>query len=249
MTQTGLRRLWTFGRLGWATLRTKGRAYPELEGFGARDAAGFVAARARVSGARILDIGSGHGSYQAAFEERGGRVTLVDLVPRGGTRVVRGDAQRLPFRPGSFDGVVCSNVLEHLPSPARALAEIAAVLRPGGWAYVSWTNWYSPLGGHEFSPWHFLGVRAARAIGRWIRLRPPVNVPGQGLFPVHVGPTLRLVRRPGSPFLVRAAVPRYWPSQTWILHVPVLRELATWNCLLLLERREAVQFPPWTQER
>jgi SAM-dependent methyltransferase len=199
-----------------------------------------------VKGSRILDIGSGHGSYQRAFEDLGGQVTLLDRSPKGGTRVVRGDARLLPFRHDTFDGVVCSNVLEHLPSTSRALEEIAAVLRPGGWAYVSWTNWYAPLGGHEFSPWHYLGLRAARVIGARIHLRTPVNVPGEALFPVHVGPTLRLLRDRRSPFRVLAAVPRYWPTQAWILRVPLLRELATWNCLLLLQRREAIELPAWT---
>jgi hypothetical protein len=35
---------------------------------------------------------------------------------------------------------------------------------------------------------------------------------------------------------IRSAVPRYYPSQWWILKVPGLREFVTWNCLLVLER-------------
>jgi SAM-dependent methyltransferase len=133
--------------------------------------------------------------------------------------------------------VVSVNLLEHVPSTVGALRETARVLRPGGWAYVCWTAWYSPLGGHEFSPWHYLGPDVARRMDRWARGRPHPNVPGERLFPVHVGPTLRLLGRPDSPFEVRAAVPRYWPGQAWIVRVPGFREVATWNCLLLLERR------------
>lgn len=229
-------RLATLVRLGWRVVRTRGTSYPEFEEYAAREAAAFMLRHAKLSGAVILDVGSGYGSYGRAFERLGARSVSLDVKPLGGPRVVRGDALRLPFRDGAFSGVVCSNLLEHVPSPRAALGEVARVLRPGGWAYVSWTNWYSPFGGHEYSPWHFLGVRAARAIGRYVRLGPPHNVPGRGLFPVHVGQVLRLLRN-GSPFRVRFAGPRYWPRLSFIVRVPGLREIATWNCLLVLEKR------------
>jgi hypothetical protein len=71
-----------------------------------------------------------------------------------------------------------------------------------------------------------------------VRHRQPKNEPGVSLFPVHVGKTLQtLRRRPGV--RVVDAVPRYYPSQRWILRVPALREVATWNCLVMLERTAA----------
>ena len=58
-------------------------------------------------------------------------------------------------------------------------------------------------------------------------------------FPPRVGGIESFVlamvrRRPGLRLL--DARPRYYPSQRWLLKVPGLREVATWNCLLLLER-------------
>lgn len=50
------------------------------------------------------------------------------------------DGLGLPYRPGSFDAVLCIAVLHHMSSPARRvqmLAQIAAVLRPGGRALVT----------------------------------------------------------------------------------------------------------------
>ena len=47
-------------------------------------------------------------------------------------RVVHGDMQALPFRDASFDHAVLFNVLVHAPSPAKAIAEAARVLRKGG---------------------------------------------------------------------------------------------------------------------
>ena len=46
--------------------------------------------------------------------------------------VVQGDALHLPFPDGTFDRVICSEVLEHLPDDVAAMRELARVLRPGG---------------------------------------------------------------------------------------------------------------------
>jgi hypothetical protein len=109
------------------------------------------------------------------------------------------------------------------------------VLRPGGWAYVSFTNWWSPWGGHDISPYHYLGPRLGpRVYERW-HGPPRKNRPGVELFPLHIGPTLRDLRdRPGV--VVEAVEPRYWPSLRFITHVPILREVATWNCAIYLRR-------------
>ena len=55
---------------------------------------------------------------------------------------------------GRHDLVMCSNVLEHLAEPNHLLRHLDQLLNPGGVFYLSWTNWLSPWGGHEFSPWH-----------------------------------------------------------------------------------------------
>jgi len=130
-------------------------------------------------------------------------------------------------------------MLEHTPDTAAVVAELERVVRPGGWIWLSWTNWYSPWGGHEISPWHYLGPRfGSAAYARLHRGKALKNEPGVSLFPVHVGPTLDMLRhRPG--LRVLDAAPRYYPSQRWLLRVPGLREVATWNCLVLLERTEA----------
>ena len=211
--------------------------YPEFARLIADDTARTICRRYPLAGATVLDLGSGHGGVTDPLATRGAETISLDLRPKGGRRVVTGDALRMPFRDRAFDGVVSVNMLEHVPSAPAALREIARVLRPGGWAYVCWTTWYSPLGGHEYSPWHYFGVGFARRMDRRARGRPHPNIPGVRLFPVHAGPTLRLLRQPDSPFVVRSAVPRYWPSQRWIMSVPGLREVAAWNCLLLLERR------------
>ena len=55
--------------------------------------------------------------------------------------VVCGDATQLPFADGSFDGVVASEVLEHVPDDVGALAELVRVLRPGGALAITVPSW------------------------------------------------------------------------------------------------------------
>lgn len=197
-----------------------------------------------LAGRRILDLGSGPGFYSRAMQARGATVIPVDLEVESlsvdGEHVagaVACDGGRLPFPDASFDGVFCSNMLEHTPAPESIFDDTARVLRPGGWAWVSWTNWYSPWGGHNIVPLHYLGPRLGLRAWRALFGEPPKNIPFEGLFPTYVGRMLELAA--SHPQLeLTDAWPRYYPSQRWVLKVPGLRELATWNCLMTLRRRE-----------
>ena len=155
-------------------------------------------------------------------------------------RTVAGDGNRLPMADATFDVAFSSNVLEHVPDPGRFLDEMVRVTRPGGIIYLSYTAWFSPWGGHETAPWHYLGGhRAARRYERR-HGRPPGNLFGSSLFACHVGPTLRMARAHRGVDVV-AALPRYYPDwMRWVIEVPALRELVTWNLLLVLRRRRAV---------
>jgi SAM-dependent methyltransferase len=148
------------------------------------------------------------------------------------------DAAALPLDDASVDGVLCSNLLEHTPDARAVIREIERVLRPGGWGYISWTNWYSPWGGHDMSPYHFLGPRRGPRLYERRHGPPRKNPYGAGLWAVHVGPTIRFVRSlPGLE--IERVEPRYWPRLAAICRVPGLRELATWNCVIRVRGREA----------
>jgi SAM-dependent methyltransferase len=194
----------------------------------------------RVDG-RWLDVGSGQGAMPVALEAVGASAVGLDVADRrvDGARdpaFVVGSGDRLPFASGSFDGVVSSNVLEHAPDTWGMVGELLRVVRPGGVVFLSWTNWYSPIGGHEWSPLHYLGPRLGPRVYRWIRGKPPPwNLPGRTLFPVHVGPVLRGLERMDADVLDVA--PRYWPRLRFLARIPVLREFAMWNCVVLLRVR------------
>ena len=196
-----------------------------------------------VAGLRVLDLGCGPGSYSAELERSGAQVVSVEIdldeLLRSKAQLSRpivSDGTCLAFAENSFDAVVCSNVLEHTPNPEGVLAEIERILVPGGWAYVSWTNWYSPWGGHAVAPLHYLGPE--RSIRVWKRLfgEPKGrNLPLVTVFPNTIGSILRWVHARAGLQLVKA-YPRYWPWARVIMHVPGLREVASWNCVLELRK-------------
>lgn len=94
---------------------------------------------APLGGKAVLDIGCGTGTLSKALVAEGAEVTGIDpgvealerareAVP--GARFEVASAEDLPFPDGSFQGAVMLNSLHHVPDPARALAEVARVLRP-----------------------------------------------------------------------------------------------------------------------
>jgi SAM-dependent methyltransferase len=85
----------------------------------------FIAAHA--SSGRTLDIGAQNSPYAALFPNR----IALDIKPGRGVAVI-GDAQALGIGSETFDAIVCTEVLEHLPEPRRAIDEMFRVLRPGG---------------------------------------------------------------------------------------------------------------------
>jgi MPBQ/MSBQ methyltransferase len=91
---------------------------------------------------RALDVGCGTGYQTRILTDLGYEAHAIDIsaallavararIPHAA--VLRADAQSLPYRDASFDAVTCcGSTLSFVAAPARALAEIARVLRPGG---------------------------------------------------------------------------------------------------------------------
>ena len=210
----------------------------------AQDSAAQLGSYVELDGAALLDVGGGPGYFRDAFRRAGARYYALDsdvgeLSGLGaiGAGTVIGSGMQLPFRDGAVDVCYSSNVLEHVPDPWRMADEMVRVTRPGGTVFISYTSWYGPWGGHETAPWHYLGGARARRRYRRKHGHEPKNKYGESLFPVTVRDGLAWARTQTAAEVV-AVLPRYNPWWShWLLRVPLLREVVTWNLVVVLRRR------------
>lgn len=111
----------------------------------------------------VLDAGAGFGRHAFALARSGATVVALDYATKevAETRAtfaamveagemaeerfaggLQGDATRLPFADASFDRVISSEVLEHIPADTAAISELVRVLKPGGTFAVTVPTWY-----------------------------------------------------------------------------------------------------------
>jgi GT2 family glycosyltransferase/SAM-dependent methyltransferase len=109
------------------------------------DVQAMVPADARL----VLDVGCGAGRLGAALKAAGRRVIGIELDPAQAARartcldeVLVGDVETmaLPFPAGTFDCIVCADVLEHLRNPWQFLARCRQLLKPEGSLVASIPN-------------------------------------------------------------------------------------------------------------
>jgi ubiquinone/menaquinone biosynthesis C-methylase UbiE len=97
------------------------------------------------AGLRWIDVGCGNGAFTELLVERCGPSEIVGVDPSEGqlafarsrhqsgiATFVQGDATALPFDDNSFDASVMALVIFFVPEPAKGLAEMVRVVRPGG---------------------------------------------------------------------------------------------------------------------
>lgn len=116
--------------------------------------AGYVAARAPLAGAQVLDVGCGGGLLAEDLARRGANVTAIDMAPAmiqtaqlhaaaSGLAIdyrVQDAAELALRQPHAWDVVCCMEMLEHVAEPAAFLDVLARLVRPGGTIFVSTLN-------------------------------------------------------------------------------------------------------------
>jgi SAM-dependent methyltransferase len=143
---------------------------------------------------KIYEAGGGSTSFLPLNVLDHAHVTVVDIDADQirnnayAQETILGDIQSYRFRPGSFDLVICYNVIEHLADVEAALLGFCESLRPGGLILIGAPNpkslsgvvtKYSP---HWFHVWFYRTVRGDRRAGE----------PGQAPFPTFFHPLVTL---------------------------------------------------------
>ncbi len=116
--------------------------------------AAYIAARVELRGARVADVGCGGGLLSETLARAGARVTGIDLGQKvievarlhlhesnlGVDYRVQSSAELAATEPAGFDAVCCMELIEHVPDPAALVNDLAAMLKPGGWLFMSTLN-------------------------------------------------------------------------------------------------------------
>lgn len=113
----------------------------------------------------ILEVGCGSGLISQEMARKAKSVRAIDIgekmlieamngngIAEPSFDFAKGDAGHLPFRSGSFDIVVCNQVIEHVPGQQQLLAEAYRVLKPHGLCYVATPNKLWPMEPHTRLP-------------------------------------------------------------------------------------------------
>jgi 2-polyprenyl-3-methyl-5-hydroxy-6-metoxy-1,4-benzoquinol methylase len=133
----------------------------------------------------LLDAGCGDGRYLEAIGSSATRLVGTDIseriletaratAARAGVEpeLVRANLESLPFPDGSFDVVLCTQVIEHLLAPADGVRELARVLRPGG-SLVITTDSSRNLVSRALNAPHDAAVSLLRLRGRRLKVHFP----------------------------------------------------------------------------
>jgi len=182
---------------------------------------------------QVLETGCGAGRFtEVLLELPAARVTSTDLssavdanarncpqIPRH--RVIQCDINALPFRPGSYDVVICLGVIQHTPSPERTIEALYAQVKPGGWLVI---DHYSP----SFS--HYTKITALLLRPLLKRLPPRMGTRATEIltdlfFPMH--------RRVKDKRLLQIVLSRISPLLTYFQAYPQLDDRLQYEWALL----------------
>jgi ubiquinone/menaquinone biosynthesis C-methylase UbiE len=135
----------------------------EIHDFNQKDRDKWIRAKAESipAGSRVLDVGAGtcpyrslfaHCAYKAHDFKKYEGVKLGNTTEYGNIDYVS-EITNIPVPAGSFDVIICTEVLEHVPEPKEAIREMSRILRPGGRLLLT-----APLGsGLHQLPYHYYG--------------------------------------------------------------------------------------------
>lgn len=196
---------------------------------------------------KILDIGSHRGGYSIFFAKAGFHVTgLEPSADRVATSTaagslhkvnihfMQGDARSMPFPDESFDIILLSNVIEHIPHTEKLLREIHRVMRKKALLYIQFPPFKGIFGGHIYGkflplPLHYLPEPLAKSLVRLLHLDSELDE----IERITIERLMKLTSALGLQLKYLQSLPENW------IHVPGLREYAPF-CMAIFEKNQEI---------
>ncbi|MFG6485732.1 bifunctional 2-polyprenyl-6-hydroxyphenol methylase/3-demethylubiquinol 3-O-methyltransferase UbiG [Roseateles sp. BYS78W] len=116
---------------------------------------GWIQQLCPLAGKRVVDVGCGGGILSDSMARVGAQVLGIDLSTKplrvAELHAMEAGTEGVEYReiavealaeeqPASFDAVTCMEMLEHVPDPASVVRALAALVKPGGWVFLSTLN-------------------------------------------------------------------------------------------------------------
>lgn len=192
-----------------------------------------------VRGKKVLDLGAGRGGYSLIMSKSGADVYSVDRNKKNyqnikGAHFIHADATRLPFKDDCFEFIFCSSLIEHIEKPDLLISEIKRVLKKNGICYLSFPPFWSPVGAHQFKPFHYLGEKAAVKFSRIF-----YNVRSQRYNDVHGNLYKRTIKQVKKLILhnglkIKKISTRFSPIN--FAKIPIFNDILTWHVEFLIQK-------------
>lgn len=161
------------------------RAYAWREIQRGREIVRLIRQVTTLRGKRVLDVGSGYGGMLLSMAEQGANVQGIEIDPERATmgrQRIRDLQMEIPYdegdicdaqtceRLGTFDVIVCQDVLEHVLNPTRVIASLCRMLRPRGVVYFQIPNKYGIdqlMSDHHYALTGITALSRPQAIEYW----------------------------------------------------------------------------------
>lgn len=198
---------------------------------------------------RVLDFGCGYGAYSVCLSEYFDKVIAVDqfsdillnsnFLDNEKIEVVK--ANLLCFETNPVDVVFCASVIEHVPpeSLMQFIDTIKRNLRIGGYLYLSFPPFLSPIGGHLTAPFHYLPDRLAFVLTKLIKGKKIESYErmfgGWGLYKTHIGPIQSLLRNSGFDIIETRS--RFMPRLFNLVFAN--NNLFNWHCEIIAVSKQS----------
>jgi len=191
------------------------------------------------AGASVLDVGAGSCPYRGYFahchyQTQDFAALAPDQLRDGGYGRIDYvcDAASIPVDAGSFDAILCAEVLEHVPEPIKVVREFARILKPGGKLMLT-----APLGsGIHQEPHHYYGGYTEYWYRKFLSEAGFEHIAVQanaGSFMYYAQESIRFLRTT-NPALIEMPLPaRLLWAPFWLLLLPVLGLLVPVSAMLL----------------
>ena len=192
------------------------------------------------SKSKVLDIGAGPCRYRPFFRHcdyyaqdfakyegsTQGPLADIDQWSYGKLDFIS-DATAIPLSDASFDAILCTEVLEHVPEPIAVVHELARILRPGGKVLLA-----APLGsGLHQEPYHYYGGYTPYWYRKFLTEAgfTEIHVIPNGGFFKHYGQESQRFSVLIDPRRV-SGLARYLMAPLWVLTLPWLRGVLPLAC-------------------